>query len=87
MDKSNNNKTKSGYGIVKRLWTTYQKDTPQSLKLIDAYLVYIMLSGIIQFVYCILAGTYPYNAFLAGFISTIGSFCSAGNNNNNELLV
>ncbi|CAJ0635631.1 4347_t:CDS:10 [Entrophospora sp. SA101] len=67
-----NNKTKSGYGIVKRLWTTYQKDTPQSLKLIDAYLVYIMLSGIIQFVYCILAGTYPYNAFLAGFISTIG---------------
>lgn len=46
--------------------------------MIDCYLVYIMLTGIIQFVYMILAGTFPYNAFLAGFISTVGSFVLAG---------
>ncbi|KAI9488213.1 DAD/Ost2 [Zychaea mexicana] len=60
-------------------WTAYRKDTPASLKLIDVYLSYIMLSGIIQFVYMILAGTFPYNAFLAGFISTVGSFVLAVN--------
>jgi oligosaccharyltransferase complex subunit epsilon len=58
--------------------SAYQKDTPTSLKLIDVYLVYIMLSGILQFVYMMIAGTFPYNAFLAGFISTVGSFVLAG---------
>lgn len=60
------------------LWSAYTKDTPVSLKMIDIYLVYIMLSGILQFVYMLMAGTYPYNAFLAGFISTVGSFVLAG---------
>lgn len=58
--------------------SAYKKDTPTSLKLIDVYLVYIMLSGILQFVYMMIAGTFPYNAFLAGFISTVGSFVLAG---------
>ncbi|KAI8138318.1 DAD/Ost2 [Fennellomyces sp. T-0311] len=60
-------------------WTAYQKDTPGSLKLIDVYLAYIMITGIAQFVYMVLAGTFPYNAFLAGFISTVGSFVLAVN--------
>jgi oligosaccharyltransferase complex subunit epsilon len=58
--------------------TGYKNETPGSLKLIDVYLVYIMLTGISQFVYMILAGTFPYNAFLGGFISTVGSFVLAG---------
>ncbi|GAA5816495.1 hypothetical protein MFLAVUS_010024 [Mucor flavus] len=57
----------------------YKKDTPSSLKLIDVYLVYILITGIIQFVYMVLAGTFPYNAFLGGFISTVGSFVLASN--------
>lgn len=61
------------------LFQSYLKNTKQSLRLIDVYLAFIMLSGIIQFVYMILAGTFPYNAFLAGFISTVGSFVLAGN--------
>ncbi|KAJ3032869.1 oligosaccharyltransferase complex subunit epsilon [Rhizophlyctis rosea] len=65
--------------LVHRLLTAYNKDTPQSLKLIDAYLVFIMLTGIIQFVYVILAGTYPYNAFLAGFSASVGTFVLAAN--------
>ena len=63
---------------VRKLWTSYQKETTQNLKLIDAYLVYILFSGIFQFIYCVLAGLYPYNAFLSGFISTVGSFVLAG---------
>lgn len=55
----------------------YKKDTPGSLKLIDVYLVYILITGILQFVYMVLAGTFPYNAFLGGFISTVGSFVLA----------
>lgn len=56
----------------------YKKETPTNLKLIDIYLVYIMLSGIFQFIYMVTVGTFPYNAFLAGFISTVGSFVLAG---------
>ena len=40
----------------------------------DSFLVYILLTGIIQFVYCCLMGTFPYNAFLSGFICSVGSF-------------
>ncbi|KAK9729187.1 Dolichyl-diphosphooligosaccharide-protein glycosyltransferase subunit dad1 [Basidiobolus ranarum] len=64
---------------VKKLLSKYHSDTPQSLKLIDAYLVYILFTGIFQFVYCAIVGTYPYNAFLAGFISTVSSFVLAAN--------
>jgi uncharacterized membrane protein (DUF485 family) len=53
-------------------------ETPKSLKLIDAYMVYILLTGIIQFVYVVIAGTFPNNAFLAGFISTVAGFVLAG---------
>ncbi|CAO3595138.1 unnamed protein product [Absidia cylindrospora] len=64
---------------AQKFLSAYQKDTTTSLKLIDVYLVYIMLSGILQFVYMMIAGTFPYNAFLAGFISTVGSFVLAVN--------
>merc|ERR1739848_38515 len=53
---------------------SYDKQTPSRLKLIDAFLVFHVLTGIVQFVYCMLVGTFPFNAFLSGFISTVGSF-------------
>ncbi|KAF8313054.1 defender against cell death 1 [Clavulina sp. PMI_390] len=56
------------------LWNSYNDQTPARLKVIDSFLVFIMLSGIIQFAYCVLVTTFPYNAFLAGFASTIGQF-------------
>ncbi|KAI8998152.1 defender against death protein 1 [Gaertneriomyces semiglobifer] len=65
--------------LVRRLFAAYTTTTPQSLKLIDAYLVFLMLTGVIQFVYVILAGTYPYNSFLAGFGASVGSFVLAAN--------
>jgi len=61
-------------GIVSKFSADYQKTTPMKLKLIDAYLGYCFFTGVIQFVYCCLVGTFPFNAFLAGFISCVTSF-------------
>lgn len=63
--------------VLKRFYDDYVQSTPKKLKIIDAYLLYIMLTGIIQFVYCCLVGTFPFNSFLSGFISSVGSFVLA----------
>ena len=52
----------------------YIHNTPKKLKLVDAYLTYVFFTGVIQFLYCCLVGTFPFNAFLSGFISCVGSF-------------
>jgi oligosaccharyltransferase complex subunit epsilon len=65
-------------GILRNLSEEYQTSTPRKLKLIDAYLVYVLLTGIVQFAYCLLVGTFPFNSFLSGFISTVGCFILAG---------
>lgn len=59
----------------------YKGSTPQKLKIIDAYLLYILLTGIVQFVYCCFVGTFPFNSFLSGFISCVASFVLAGKKN------
>lgn len=41
---------------------------------INVYLLAIMITGVIQFVYMGMVGTFPFNAFLAGFLSCIASF-------------
>uniref|UniRef100_A0A0N5ADH6 Dolichyl-diphosphooligosaccharide--protein glycosyltransferase subunit DAD1 n=1 Tax=Syphacia muris TaxID=451379 RepID=A0A0N5ADH6_9BILA len=60
--------------VLAKLFADYRRTTPSKLKIIDAYLLYIMLTGIIQFAYCLLVGTFPFNSFLSGFISTVGCF-------------
>jgi len=60
--------------VVQGLWKTYVDDTPTKLKTIDSFLVFIMLSGIAQFVYCVVVTNFPFNAFLAGFSSAVGQF-------------
>ncbi|KAG6328172.1 hypothetical protein ID866_10918, partial [Astraeus odoratus] len=56
------------------MWKSYVQNTPDRLKFIDAFLVFTMLSGIMQFVYCVLVTNFPFNAFLAGFASCVGQF-------------
>lgn len=41
---------------------------------INAYLLAVFLTGAFQFVYVLLVGTFPFNAFLAGFLSCVTSF-------------
>ncbi|KAI2614692.1 defender against death DAD protein [Hypoxylon fragiforme] len=52
----------------------YQKTTPQRTKLIDAFMAFLVVVGVLQFAYCVLAGNYPFNAFLSGFSATVGQF-------------
>ncbi|VDK47526.1 unnamed protein product [Anisakis simplex] len=64
--------------VMSKLFEDYKKTTSSKLKIIDAYMFYVFLTGVIQFVYCVLVGTFPFNSFLSGFISTIGCFVLAG---------
>lgn len=63
--------------LLLQCWGDYTTETPGRLKLIDSYLVFVLLTGVVQFVYCALVGTFPFNSFLAGFISCIASFVLA----------
>ncbi|TRY62706.1 hypothetical protein TCAL_04616 [Tigriopus californicus] len=64
-------------GVVSKFMTEYGSNTGKRLKIVDAYLVFVFLTGVMQFVYCCLVGTFPFNAFLSGFISCVGSFVLA----------
>nr|XP_033804142.1 dolichyl-diphosphooligosaccharide--protein glycosyltransferase subunit DAD1-like [Geotrypetes seraphini] len=63
--------------VVSRFLDEYLSLTPQRLEVLDAYLLYILLTGAMQFVYCLLVGTFPFNSFLSGFTSCVGSFVLA----------
>lgn len=56
----------------------YRKETPKQLQLLDGFLAYVLATGILQFVYCVLVGNFPFNSFLSGFICTVGVFVLTG---------
>ncbi len=60
------------------LWKAYHDNTSDRLKFIDSFLVFLMLSGIVQFVYCVLVSNFPYNAFLAGCVFATRIYCLEG---------
>lgn len=55
-------------------YNQYTKTLTARTKLIDSFLVYLMLIGVFQFIYVLLIGSFPFNAFLGGFISCVGQF-------------
>uniref|UniRef100_A0AAV2JWR5 Dolichyl-diphosphooligosaccharide--protein glycosyltransferase subunit DAD1 n=1 Tax=Knipowitschia caucasica TaxID=637954 RepID=A0AAV2JWR5_KNICA len=63
--------------VISRFLEEYTTTTPNRLKVVDAYLLYILLTGALQFLYCLLVGTFPFNSFLSGFISCVGCFILA----------
>ncbi|KAL9527381.1 Dolichyl-diphosphooligosaccharide--protein glycosyltransferase subunit [Sphaerulina musiva] len=60
--------------ILQGVWENYVQHTPQRVKLIDTFLGFLLVVGVLQFAYCVLAGNYPFNAFLSGFGATVGQF-------------
>lgn len=60
--------------VVNDVLRAYNKNVPKNLKIIDAFLIYILTVGIVQFVYMLTVGTFPFNSFLAGFLSCVGVF-------------
>ncbi|GLG93029.1 Dolichyl-diphosphooligosaccharide--protein glycosyltransferase subunit DAD1 [Gryllus bimaculatus] len=63
--------------VIGKFYGEYVNNTPKKLKIIDSYLLYVFLTGVIQFVYCCLVGTFPFNSFLSGFISCVSCFVLA----------
>lgn len=60
--------------VVSTTYSDYINTLTPRLKLIDLFLVFLVALGILQFVYVILVGNFPFNAFLGGFISCVGQF-------------
>ncbi|OJJ86445.1 putative oligosaccharyl transferase subunit Dad1 [Aspergillus glaucus CBS 516.65] len=52
----------------------YLMTTPQRTKLLDAFMGFLAIVAVAQFLYCVLAGNYPFNAFLSGFCAAVGQF-------------
>ncbi|WFD20740.1 oligosaccharyltransferase complex subunit epsilon [Malassezia caprae] len=55
----------------------YLQTTPARFKLIDGFLLMLFLTGVLQFVYCVLLSDYPFNSFISGFAATVGQFVLA----------
>ncbi|UZJ51311.1 hypothetical protein CBS101457_000631 [Exobasidium rhododendri] len=62
---------------IKTLVNSYQDNTPARLKLVDAFCTFLMISGVLQFVYCFAITNFPFNSFIAGFAATVGQFVLA----------
>ncbi|KAL2059295.1 hypothetical protein ABVK25_000587 [Lepraria finkii] len=64
----------SAQDVLIDLWNNYLNTTPQRVKLVDVFMAFLVMVGGLQFVYCVLVGNYPFNAFLSGFSATVGQF-------------
>eukprot|EP01061_Rhynchopus_euleeides_P000557 TRINITY_DN10393_c0_g1_i1.p1 TRINITY_DN10393_c0_g1~~TRINITY_DN10393_c0_g1_i1.p1 ORF type:complete len:116 (+),score=53.12 TRINITY_DN10393_c0_g1_i1:182-529(+) len=51
---------------------SYQKNTSQRLKICDAFIVFFLLNALTIFLYCVLIGSYPFNAYLSGLFANVG---------------
>lgn len=40
------------------MWDNYVKATPQRTKLIDVFMAFLVVVGVLQFVYCVIVGNY-----------------------------
>ncbi|KAJ6144374.1 hypothetical protein N7470_008269 [Penicillium chermesinum] len=60
--------------IAIHVWQQYLATTPQRILLLDAFMAFLVLVGGVQFLYCVVAGNYPFNAFLSGFSAAVGQF-------------
>ncbi|KAM0948934.1 putative dolichyl-diphosphooligosaccharide--protein glycotransferase [Dioscorea sansibarensis] len=58
--------------LVRSLRSAYAS-TPTNLKIIDLYVVFAVLTAIIQVVYMGMVGSFPFNSFLSGVLSCVGT--------------
>ena len=59
---------------LRRKNTPKLSDHSNFLQVLDLFCVCAVATALLQFVYALLVGTFPFNAFLAGFFCCIGSF-------------
>ena len=69
---SNIHKEEKG-STLEIFWKKYSEETPQKLKMIDAFILYLLTIIGVQFFYRIIVGNdFPKNAFLTGLFCPIG---------------
>ncbi|EMD63065.1 hypothetical protein GGP41_005090 [Bipolaris sorokiniana] len=64
----------SAAAITQGIWDKYVTKTPQRTKLLDIFLAFLVVVGVLQFAYVVVVGNFPFNAFLSGFSATVGQF-------------
>ncbi|XP_059306760.1 dolichyl-diphosphooligosaccharide--protein glycosyltransferase subunit DAD1-like isoform X2 [Lycium barbarum] len=63
--------TKDAEALVNSLRSAYTA-TPTNLKIIDVYVLFAIFTAVIQ-VYMAIVGSFPFNSFLSGVLSCIGT--------------
>ena len=63
--------TQTAHDVLLDLWRHYRSATPQRVKLVDAFMAFLVAVGALQFAYCVLAGNY-----VGGFFSSSVLFFS-----------
>lgn len=76
-------------GSFEDLMIGYFKSTTPSIRALDGFLTFCFITGVLQAVYCLLVSSFPYNAFIGVFASSVGSFVFAGKlqSNRESLLI
>ena len=59
--------------VTQQGWSKYKASTPVRIQLLDLYIAFNLILAVLQFVYEKLSGSFPFNAFLAGFFCCVGS--------------
>ncbi|PIA58713.1 hypothetical protein AQUCO_00500568v1 [Aquilegia coerulea] len=58
--------------LIQSLGSAYAV-TPTNLKIIDLYVMFAILTALIQVVYMAIVGSFPFNSFLSGVLSCVGT--------------
>mmetsp|Transcript_105785 Transcript_105785/g.207475 ORF Transcript_105785/g.207475 Transcript_105785/m.207475 type:complete len:111 (+) Transcript_105785:31-363(+) len=60
--------------VYTKVRSEYSKNVTNKLMMVDALACYCVVTGLVQLVYMILVGNFPFNSFLSGFICHVGIF-------------
>ncbi|KAA0053017.1 dolichyl-diphosphooligosaccharide--protein glycosyltransferase subunit DAD1 [Cucumis melo var. makuwa] len=69
--------SKDAQALFQSLCSAYAA-TPTTLKIIDLYVIYAVFTALIQVAYMAIVGSFPFNSFLSGVLSCIGTAVLAG---------
>ncbi|KAM7491004.1 hypothetical protein LguiA_033925 [Lonicera macranthoides] len=72
MGKSSTTTTKDAQALFQSLRSAYTA-TPTNLKIIDLYVMFAVFTAVIQVVYMAIVGSFPFNSFLSGVLSCVGT--------------
>ena len=64
--------------LLQSLISGYKSTTSSECKSIDTFLLFSIMTGVSQMIYCLLTKGFPYNTFIGVFSASIGSFVFAG---------